>query len=276
MVGIYKIENIVNGKVYIGQSTNLKSRKIHHKSELRCKRHPNLYLQNAFCKYGEGNFRFEIIEKVDEQNLDEREIYWINYYNSTNEKYGYNLESGGKKYKHHNERSKEIMSIKSKNAIRTQEWRNKIGLAHKGKIISEQTKLKLRKINLGKTHSNETKEKISKRMKGDKNRSAKLTNKEVRHIKMSMYLDMSKYEILKLFGISNKTFCNIKGLNNWNHVAPELNHYIKNRNKLNKQLKIEEIIKLRNIGLTPMEIHKKLNIPTTTLYRILKEVGDII
>lgn len=91
---IYKIENITNGKVYIGQTIqNNNRRKIRHFSELRNNNHPNTYLQNAFVKSGEENFKFEIIEKCDIKDLDNAEVYWISYYKELNGVY--NLESGG-------------------------------------------------------------------------------------------------------------------------------------------------------------------------------------
>ena len=90
--GIYKIENNINHKVYIGQSTNIELRWRHHRS-------PNssirlIYpLYRAIDKYGIENFSFDIIEECKKEELDEREIYWINFYNSFNE--GYNQTSGG-------------------------------------------------------------------------------------------------------------------------------------------------------------------------------------
>nr|DAU04495.1 MAG TPA: intron associated endonuclease [Caudoviricetes sp.] len=95
MVGIYKIENKVNGKVYIGQSIDIKIRWYNHRKELNGNRHHNEHLQNAWNKYGESQFIFNIIEECTVENIDEREIYWINYYNATNGKCGYNMTLGG-------------------------------------------------------------------------------------------------------------------------------------------------------------------------------------
>ena len=95
MIGIYKIENKVNGKVYVGQSINIAVRWYNHSHELDGNRHCNSHLQNAWNKYGSGNFEFSIIEECTIENIDDKEIYWIDYYNSSNEKYGYNMSSGG-------------------------------------------------------------------------------------------------------------------------------------------------------------------------------------
>lgn len=84
-IGIYKIENLLNHKIYIGQSRNISQ---------RWKDHRNLYkkddspLYRAMRKYGIENFSFKIIEECPIDLLNERECYWIKYYNSLNE--GYN------------------------------------------------------------------------------------------------------------------------------------------------------------------------------------------
>lgn len=80
MIGIYKITNLVNGKVYIGQSRDLHRRYLTHLRELRQRKHINYHLQNAWNKYGENNFKFEIIEECLEKQLNDKETYWFNYY----------------------------------------------------------------------------------------------------------------------------------------------------------------------------------------------------
>lgn len=89
---IYKITNVVNGKVYIGQTIrSLKARFCKHVHDNGC-----VFLHNAIMKYGKENFIIEEIEQDPIKNLDEREIYWIAYYNSTNREKGYNILKGGK------------------------------------------------------------------------------------------------------------------------------------------------------------------------------------
>ena len=61
MIGIYCIVNIVNNKKYVGQSTDVEGRIAHHKSALRHNKHANDHLQKSWNKYGEDNFRFEIL-----------------------------------------------------------------------------------------------------------------------------------------------------------------------------------------------------------------------
>lgn len=95
MCGIYKIENLINGKVYIGQSVDIQYRFNNHKSESFNPK-SNAYdtaIHRAIRKYGVNNFSFDIIEECDQNQLREREIYWIDYYQSFGN--GYNLTSGG-------------------------------------------------------------------------------------------------------------------------------------------------------------------------------------
>jgi len=94
-IGIYSITNIINGKIYIGQSIEIEKRWRRHKNELKNNKHDNIYLQRSVNKYGFDNFQFEIIEECKKELLNEREIYWISNYNSNSFIKGYNSESGG-------------------------------------------------------------------------------------------------------------------------------------------------------------------------------------
>lgn len=88
---IYKITNLINGKCYIGQTSNAKRRFTQHKNYAKEQEDSKL-LYYAFRKYGIKNFSFEVIQSQIE-NYNERQIYWINYYNSYEN--GYNQTFGG-------------------------------------------------------------------------------------------------------------------------------------------------------------------------------------
>lgn len=102
---IYHIENLVNGKKYIGQTDNFERRKKKHLSKLKQNNHINKKLQNAWNKYGENEFHFRVFEYEIEnrEELDKIEIEEINKYDSIEN--GYNIAEGGsrppnqKKYK---------------------------------------------------------------------------------------------------------------------------------------------------------------------------------
>ena len=91
--GIYQIKNIINGKIYVGQSQNVELRYKRHMGELSRGIHGNHHLQNAYTKYGRDAFEFSILELCPIDQLDEREVYWISQLNAV--KTGYNMTEGG-------------------------------------------------------------------------------------------------------------------------------------------------------------------------------------
>lgn len=137
MIGTYKIQNTINGKCYFGSSIDIHKRFIQHKSCLRRNIHHCTHLQNAWNKYGESAFIFEVIEICDECEILYKENLLLetkNIYNSLKEAYsvkGNNHPMYGKKH-----------TFKSKAKIR---------LARSNQIIkhSYQTKMKISKSNKG-------------------------------------------------------------------------------------------------------------------------------
>lgn len=93
--GIYKITNIVNGKVYIGGTEDFKRRFKHHIVSLNGQFHRNEHLQRAWNKYGKDSFKFEPIYCCNKQDLDSSEIFFINTFNAMDRNYGYNMKLGG-------------------------------------------------------------------------------------------------------------------------------------------------------------------------------------
>jgi len=73
MTGIYRIVNILNGKLYIGSSKNCDERFYKHTWKLKSGIHENFHLQNAWIKYGQENFKFELIDECDVKDLLTRE-----------------------------------------------------------------------------------------------------------------------------------------------------------------------------------------------------------
>ena len=111
---IYQIVNTVNGKRYIGQSTEPAKRIAWHKSQLKYNCHYNQHLQNAYNKHKLKSFFFNIIEYVDSSNeLNLKEIGYIKKYKATNPKFGYNFKDGGSSGKHNIETQKKIRFTKA-------------------------------------------------------------------------------------------------------------------------------------------------------------------
>lgn len=90
MIGIYKITKKEDGKAYIGQSNNIERRFSQHCYKGEKARIP---LDIAIKKYGKDAFTFEILEECTPEQLNERESYWIKYYDTVNN--GYNCSEGG-------------------------------------------------------------------------------------------------------------------------------------------------------------------------------------
>lgn len=86
MIGIYKITNLCNGMVYIGQSNDIFRRWGEHK---RKRKKQNTLLYKAMNEYGIENFSFEVLEECEVEELNQKEKYYINKYNSLEN--GYNM-----------------------------------------------------------------------------------------------------------------------------------------------------------------------------------------
>ena len=156
MIGIYSITNISNNKKYIGQSVDVKSRIRNHKWALKHNKHQNDHLQKSFNKYGENCFVFDVICECKEDELDELEKYYISYYDCMNPCKGYNSESGGNLNKHWSEELTQKM----------REIRGGENSGMRGKHHTEETKAIMREKAIGRVLSDETKEKLSKAHKG--------------------------------------------------------------------------------------------------------------
>lgn len=90
---IYKITNKVNNKIYIGQTRQAILGRWRDHVSAAYHQEREFPLHKAIIKYGEDSFIIEQIESCNDNTLNEREIYWINYYNSYND--GYNASLGG-------------------------------------------------------------------------------------------------------------------------------------------------------------------------------------
>ncbi|MDP1553697.1 MAG: NUMOD3 domain-containing DNA-binding protein [Methanobacteriaceae archaeon] len=172
---IYKIENTVNGKLYIGQTTSsFKRRKTQHLSDLRHTRHGNCHLQNSFNKYGEFIFDFKILNWANSlEELNNLETYYMKKYDCFDREKGYNIREGGDNRKHSKE-SLIRMSIAQKGRTISPEHRQKLSLAFKGRKHTLETRQKMSIAHKGNTYclgnspSAETRQKMSEAHKGEK------------------------------------------------------------------------------------------------------------
>lgn len=139
MVGIYAIQNLKNGKLYIGQSVDIHRR---WRQEKQCKR-INQHLKRSFIKYGINNFIFYILELCSRENLNDREKFYIKLYRTLDPDFGYNETSGG-----------DSSFIRPHQKL-SEEHKEKISKANKGRKLSKETIIKQQEIkrkNLLKKH----------------------------------------------------------------------------------------------------------------------------
>lgn len=150
---VYKITNLEDGKVYVGQTVQRLRRRLNQHKNAEAK--SISAIDGAIKKYGWENFKAEVLEECPREMLNEREKFWIEKLNCLSPN-GYNLTSGG-----------------DGGYIRSEETLEKMRLANEGKTLSDETKAKISEANqgennpfYGKTHSEETRAKISAVHKG--------------------------------------------------------------------------------------------------------------
>lgn len=233
--GIYIIRNLDNGKVYIGQSTDMKRRLMHHKRALMRGEHPNSFMQRSYDAH-DGHFSFKVLEECSEDALDERERYWITYFDSMNRDRGYNRESGGHEGRHWSDESKEKRSGKGNPMY-------------------------------GKKQSPEFVEFIKMRNRAS---SDKLTESDVMSIKKLIIAGETQKAIGDRFGVTISTINKIATLHNWDWVAPELNDAMLARIPSNsKESRNEKLIEAFNSGKTVEEAAKIAGCGNSVAYGIL-------
>ena len=186
MQGIYKIECLVNGKVYIGQSIDLDSRLNGHRTGEH-----NDCLREDMKKYGLENFIFDILEEVARERLTEREQFFMDFYESLNPEKGYNKRAadparplseehrrkiseamkGKKKSPEHIEKVRQSCLGRKHKPDRdysklkypkSEEHKRRLSESEKGKLVSPETRKKMSEAHRGKPLSEETRRKISK------------------------------------------------------------------------------------------------------------------
>jgi len=216
---IYKITNTVNNKIYIGRTKVPSYRKRQHLSfGINPISSKVQKIHKAINELGHNNFTFEVFEKVDNYYEScEKELYWINFYNSCDDTYGYNEKSGSTHTVILSSEDKERMSLRvgsEKNPMY-------------GKTHAQDTKNKLSKKFsgsgnpfYGRIHSDETKKKIGKssknRVAGENNPHAKLNLEIVLKIREEWKTgNYTKVDLSKKYNVTATTIGNIVSGKTW-------------------------------------------------------------
>lgn len=178
---IYKATNLINNKIYIGKTVLSLEQRI--KNHLKkSKTNKRIYFHKAIHKYGIENFKWEIIYNSSSlKDLNEKEIYYINYYRKNKNNKIYNITnggSGGDTLSNHPNKKNICKKIGKSQRGKpkppfTEEHKKNIGNAHRGKFVGKEARKHLsiackgKKNGMyGKHHSEETKRKISEKRKG--------------------------------------------------------------------------------------------------------------
>lgn len=188
---IYKVSNNINDMVYIGQTIRLLERRW----SQHCSKNMDSYLSRAIRKYGKENFRIEIIDTAQTiEELNEKEVYWIAFYNCISPIW-YNLVTGGSNCFHSEEtklkRSKSLTGKKRKPF--TEEHLQNLRKAHLGKKASQESIDKRTKSVIGRKQSEETKMKIRNKLMGHPvSESTKMKIKETKLKKQTAAIEKIK------------------------------------------------------------------------------------
>lgn len=252
--GIYSITNTKSDKRYVGSASNIEKRWNRHRVDLRTGKHHSRHLQAAWNKYGESAFRFDMVTTCEPGELIEQEQFWIDVFQTANEKHGYNcapvansrlgmkatdetrarLSLAHKGHKP-SEETRAKLSVASREAHsrpdikakiiaglvgrkRSLESKAKIAAARLGWQFSPETRAKMSESATGRKVSAETRAKMAIAQRGQDGANAKLNDNDVRQIRRLLSSGMSQVDIAKKFGVTQTCISHIKLGKNWSHV----------------------------------------------------------
>ena len=227
MIGIYKITNKVNGHSYIGQSIHIEERFKEHQNKYNWDREKDKPLYQAFQKYGLNNFNFEIIEECRPEQLNIKEQYWIDFYNTYKD--GYNQTSGGEtnygdNHPGHKLTKEDVIDIRTRYA--NLERRKEVYSLYKDRIgesgFSKIWKGESWKDIMPEVYTPENKEYHlhDTANKGSSNGRTRLTEKDVQNIRIRRKNGEKLSEVYKDYEnkLTKGSFTNIWTYQNWKNV----------------------------------------------------------
>lgn len=188
--GIYQIRNIINDKRYIGSAKDFSKRKSLHFRTLIKQKHRNRHLQNAWNKYGENAFVFEIIEYCEPDQLLVREQW---YFDNWNPEYNIYKTAGSGLGHKMTEEMKKFLSKLWTGRIISLEQKLKLSISNSGERNFWFGKFGEHHIRFGTKHSEETRLKISL------NRSGKMVGRDNHRSIPVHQIDLETNQIIKTF-----------------------------------------------------------------------------
>lgn len=163
---IYCLVNTVNSKKYIGQTKDLKRRLKGHFNDFR----GDTLLTRAVKKYGSESFQASVIEECADEDADDRERFWIAAYRSTDHSLGYNCEAGGQACKEISTETRAKISSARKAwfASLTPEQREQYRQSKRGRTPSDASRQARREKMTGRKQTDEHRNKIAAAHRGKK------------------------------------------------------------------------------------------------------------
>lgn len=238
---IYKITNLYNGKVYIGQSKNPKKRWYMH-----CNKHGGcIKITRAIQKYGKDMFSFEVILECSVEDADSLESQCIWWFNSV--AYGYNVcyFSNTRRYLKHTEETKAKMRNKAIGRLHSEETKAKISRIKSGNSKnSPSTRRKISESSLGHKKSLETRQKMSESRRGMTFSETHKQNLSKAKLKISP--DCAE-DIFNLYSSGNYTFKELSSIYGVSSITM-IRYYNRIKSKFECVLNNNMISSSRNIG----------------------------
>jgi group I intron endonuclease len=230
--GVYIIKNTINNKCYIGSSNNIYKRNYLHKSKLKRNKHHSIKLQNAYNKYGESVFIIEVLLKCPIEYLKKAEQKCINIfkpeYNMTNiVAYVPNKPIfRGKQNTEWIDKKKEsyyntMESKMQKTHKRNLEIVDKLKNGYSYEKIAEEYNISTCSVSAIKMKNNVIR--VKNLNSGEKNKSSKLSEKDVINIRILRKEGKTVKELSKIFGVTSKNIESIVYNKSWKHLNNKKN-----------------------------------------------------
>jgi len=229
--GVYKIENVLNGKVYVGSSKDIYTRFYQHKNLLNKNKHHCRYLQHSWNQHGEKSFTFEIIEitNQEQKTLQTREQYYMDVLKCYNPDFGFNSSKNSISPKCDFATLRDLKDGKykiSKNSFEEILYylcKTKMSIPKIAKTLNvcERT---IYQIYFKVNYKELTKDCIflPRENKGEDSSQAKLTEEIVIKIIKLLQEDVYIVDISKMFNISNNMVSDILHHKTWKHLTKDI------------------------------------------------------
>lgn len=228
MIGIYKITNKINNLSYIGQSTQIEQRFREHKKSYNWYREKNKKLYKDILEYGINNFSFEILEECSIEELNNKEQYYIKYYNTYPDQY--NMTPGGQfnaeeSHPSHKLTKQDVINIRTR--YNNQERKNEVYEDYKN-LIGESGFHKIWNGDTWKnimpevyTTENKNFHKHNTSNQGSKNGRSKMTEQDVYQIRLRRKNGENIREVYKDYSdkLTYGSFTNIWSYQNWKNIV---------------------------------------------------------